>query len=233
MSERFTVLLADFLLVACAVIAMIVVIPAASASSNKIRPGWRAWVWPLVFLSLALSTFCSAFSSLQRFSVPNPLIQLAGLLLGLTLHWIILSAVYRIVNKTGSTIAPFVWLGYGIFTAIFLLTNNFVAVTVYELICAIIVGVVYISVFARDRDLAADALPILIGLALNVLGAFVNSFSFSFTLVVVPLNNEIIFHLMQAIGVIYFMRGSNISYSVKYAAQRRLERERELLSTKN
>ena len=232
MSLRTTTFITDFIVAGCAILALIVVIPAASAASNRIRPGWRAWVWPLVFLSLAGSSICGGFATLAKDNEDAPLVQVTNLLLGLTLHWIILNSFYRVLPDTvARLIAPSVWLGYAIFVVARLFSNSFLAVTIYEIICGAIVAMAYIAAYAKDRDRAADAIPILIGLSLTVLGVLLNTFPFSFDLIILSISNAILFHLLQAVGVIFFMLGGNSSYSVKYAAERRRERERELIQS--
>jgi hypothetical protein len=226
MSEKATNVTTGFLLTGCAILALLIVIPAASAAANRIKPGWRAWVWPLVFLSLAASTLLETIGILRGDPRSGVLGQLNVLLLGLTLHWIILNSFYRALgDRPARTIAPFVWLGYALFVVAQLISGQYLSVLIYEILCAAVLAVVYFPLFVKDRDLSADSQPILIGLVLSVLAALVRGIEFSADLVLLVLTNTAVFHLVQGIGVIFFMIGGNSSYNVKYAAQRRRERE--------
>ncbi|MEI7554014.1 hypothetical protein [Candidatus Chlorohelix sp.] len=227
MSERTSTYLTSFLVAGCAILALLVVIPAASAAANRIKPGWRAWVWPLVFLSMSVASICDSVVAMKDYSRSDLLGQITVLFLGLTLHWIILNSFYRWQGDIiARVIAPFVWVAFALFVAAQLLSASFFSLIAYEIICAVIITLVYFPLYVKDRDLATDALPILAGLALNVIGAFFNSFDFKINFGLATINNIVIFHLFQAVGIILFLIGGNNSYTVKYAAQRRRERER-------
>jgi hypothetical protein len=129
------------------------------------------------------------------------------------------------VRTSAWRLAIVVWLAFGGFTSATLLTNFVFVLATYEGLCAISLYIMYGLVYVREQERAADALPIFIASTLVVVAAFVNAFSFEFDLGLIVFNQSVFYHLLQAVAVIFFLKAGFHFYTLKYAEQRRQERE--------
>jgi hypothetical protein len=216
-----------YLLVVVAAIALFLIIPAASASAHRLKPAWRAWVWPLVFGSLALTSGCGATATALGIQDYNsPLWKVVKVLASLSFTFLALNTLYRAIPETvARRFAPFLWLLYLLFVFTVIITNSFLPVLLYNLTCSILVFVVYTILYARDRDRATDAFSLMIGTGLIILADLVASFDFTVSLGTFTFTQLLPLNLLVGIALIFFLKGASASYSVKYDKQRSHDRK--------
>ena len=221
-----------YLLTLVATVLLLLIIPAASAAARRLKPAWRAWVWPLVFAGLALTSLCGATATaLDNQDYDSPLWKAAKLLAGLSFTFLTLNTIYRAVPEAvAKRFAPLVVVIYGIFAIGVLAVSSFLPVLIYDAVCSVLVFLVYSTLYAQDRDRNRDALPIMIGTGLILLADLSASFEFNLSIGAFTLTQLIPFNLLVIVALIFFFRGASASYSVKYDRQRSQEREKALSS---
>lgn len=226
MSERTLTYGSGFLLALVAGVFLFLVVPAASAAAHRLKPAWRAWVWPLVFGGLALTSLCAASAALLDVQdMRDPLWKGVNLLAGLSFTFLALNAIYRAIPDTvARRFAPLVWGVYLIFGITVLAYDSFAVVLIYDSICAVLVFIVYSTLYARDRDRAADAVPIMTGTSFLLLADLIASFPFNVSVGPFSFNQLFPFNLLETISLYFFYKGASASYSVKYDMQRTRER---------
>lgn len=222
MDERTAIILSNYILGACATLTLFLILPAASAAAHRLHPGWRAWVFPWAFVSLIIV----AILNISNLQVTNsyPLDKLAILTTGLSLNFFVLNALYRALIVKAWRLAMLVWLAYLLFLGAVFLFNSVLVLTVYEVLCATVLFVLYGSVFVREHEKAADVLPIFIGTGIIVLAVAINSFVFAFSLGFIVISQAFLYHILQSISLFFFLKGGFHFYNIKYAEQRNMER---------
>ncbi|MEI6047018.1 MAG: hypothetical protein WCS37_21935 [Chloroflexota bacterium] len=223
--------LTGYLLVFVSLLALLLVIPEASAASNRFKPGWRAWVWPLGFLGLLLKNSSEATAGLQRMDNTSLLWQLGDLAACFSLTMLVLNSVYRVLNDTRAhrfTLSA--WVAYLLFALALFWFNSFPIVLIYEVLSGVGLTIFYGILYFQQRDRAADAPPVVAGVSLLVLSALLSLFTFQLDLGFLAFNQAVIAHLIQIGSLFFLYKGASNSYSVKYAAQRRLERSQPILN---
>jgi hypothetical protein len=226
MSESAATLVSGYLLALVALVLLLLIIPAASAASRRLKPGWRAWMWPLIFAGMALASLCAATAAAQNIQDTNAFIwKLDNFLAGVSFTFLALHTLYRAVpEKLARRFAPLIWAVYLVFTMGVMLVPSFVPVLIYDAACAVLVFLVHSTLYARDRDRAADALPIIIGTGLILVADLIASFGFLVSLGPLSFNQLFPFNLLVLVGLIFFFKGASASYGVKYDMQRSRER---------
>jgi hypothetical protein len=226
MSERAATLGSGYLLALVALVLLLLIIPAASAAGHRLKPGWRAWMWPLFFAGITIASLCATTAAAQNITDTEAFIwKLNNFLAGSSFTFLALHTLYRAVPELmARRFAPLVWLVYLIFAMGVLLVPSFVPVLIYDAACAVLVFIVHSTLYARDRDRAADALPIMIGTGVILLADLVASFGFAVNLGFLQFNQLFPFNLLSLIGLIFFFRGASASYGVKYDMERSRER---------
>ncbi len=226
MSEAATTYTSGFLLALVATILMLLIVPAASAASRRLKPGWRAWVWPLIFAGLALTSLSSALAAMLNIEDTSLfLVRAVYLLAGMSFTFLTVNALYRAVPEAvARRFSPLLWAVYLLFTISALVVNSFVTLLVYDAVCSVLVFLVYSTLYARDRDQAADAIPIMVGTGLILVADLVASFVFRTQIGPVVFNELLLFNLLEIIALVFFFRGASASYGVKYDLQRHHER---------
>jgi hypothetical protein len=226
MSERAATLVSGYLLALVALVLMFLIIPAASAAGRRLKPGWRAWMWPLIFAGMGLATLCAALATSQNIEDTNDFLwKLDNFLAGVSFSFLALHTLYRAApEKVARRFAPLVWIVYLLFTMGVLLVPSFVPVFIYDAACAVLVFLAHSTLYARDRDRAADALPIMIGTGLILVADLVASFGFVVDLGPIHFDQLLPFNVLVLVGLIFFFKGASNSYGVKYDMQRSRER---------
>lgn len=226
MSEAGATLISGYLLALVALVLMLLIIPAASAAGRRMKPGWRAWMWPLIFAGMAVASLCGATAAAQNITDTNAFIwKLDNFLAGVSFTFLALHTLYRAVPEMmARRFAPLIWMVYLIFTMGVLLVPSFVPVLIYDAVCAVLVFLVHSTLYARDRDRAADALPIMIGTGLILVADLIASFGFSVGLGFFNFNQLFPFNILVLVGLVFFFKGASNSYGVKYDMQRSRER---------
>ncbi len=226
MSELAPTYSSGYVLALVAGILLFLIIPAASAAARWMKPAWRAWTWPLVFGGLALTSLCGATAAALDIQDNSAwLWKLTKLLAGLSFTFLTLNTLYRAIPDTvARRFSPLVWVVYLLFAVGVILSNSFLSVFIYDAVCSVLVFIVYSTLYAQKRDRAADALPIMIGTGLILLGDLVASFEFSWEVGPFTINQLFPFNLLSIAALIFFFRGASASYSVKYDMQRSEER---------
>ncbi len=226
MSERAAALTSGYLLALVALGLMFLIIPAASAAGRRLKPGWRAWMWPLIFAGMALATLCATLATSQNIEDTNNFLwKLDNFLAGVSFSFLALHTLYRAApDLVARRFAPLVWIVYLVFTMGVLMVPSFLPVLLYDAACAVLVFLAHSTLYARDRDRAADALPIIIGTGLILVADLVASFGFVVDLGPLHFNQLLPFNVLVIIGLIFFFRGASASYGVKYDMQRSRER---------
>jgi hypothetical protein len=233
MSVYTATYLTGYVLVFFSLLALLLVIPEASAASNRFNPGWRAWVWPLSFLGLLVKNLSEATAALQKMDSTSLLWQLGDLAACFSLTMLVLNSVYRVLDgKQAYHFNLLSWLVYSFFVVAILWFNSFPVPLIYEVLCGIGLTVFYILLYLQQRDRAADAPPTTAGVSLLVLSALLYLFSFQLDLVFIAFNQAVLAHFVQIAALIFLYKGASNSYSVKYAAQRRQERSQPVLNRK-
>lgn len=226
MTERTATLASGYLLALVALVLMFLIIPAASTAGRRLKPGWRAWMWPLIFVGMALATLCAALATSQNIEDNGSFLwKLDNFLAGVSFSFLALHTLYRAApDVLARRFAPLVWIVYLVFTMGVLLVPSFVPVLIYDAACAVLVFLAHSTLYARDRDRAADALPIMIGTGLILVADLVASFGFVIDLGPLRFNQLLPFNILVIVGLIFFFRGASASYGVKYDMQRSRER---------
>jgi hypothetical protein len=226
MSERAATLVSGYLLALVALVLMLLIIPAASAAGRRLKPGWRAWVWPVIFAGMTIASLCATTAVAQNIVDRNAFIwKLDNFLNGATFTFLALQTLYRAVPETmARRFAPLIWAVYLVFMIGVLMVPSFVPVLIYDAVCAVLVFLVHSTLYARDRDRAADALPIMIGTGFILVAALIASFVFTVNLGPLNFNQLLPFNLLVVVGLVFFFKGASASYGVKYDMQRSRER---------
>jgi hypothetical protein len=226
MTERSFAYGSGYLLALVAAVLLLLIIPAASASARRLKPAWRAWVWPLVFAGLALTSLSGAVASMLNIEDNTAFLwKGATLFAGLSFTFLTLNALYRAIPDTlARRFAPLVWAVCLIFGIGVLMVNSFIPVLIYDAVCSVLVFLVYSTLYARDRDRAADAKPIMVGTAMILLSDLIASFEFTVQLGPVRFDQLLPFNVLEVIALVFFYIGASASYSVKYDLQRSRER---------
>jgi hypothetical protein len=228
LNEQTVSCISDFVLTGYALIALLIVIPAASASAQQIKPAWRAWVWPLAFVSIAVANLGAALHNLFGEAETASWLILHYVLLGLALTLIVLNAVYRmIVQHTALYFAPFIWLGYFSYIMAVLTFGSSRPATFLAFggLAALVLLSIYSTIFVQEHERASDAVPALIAATLTIFAAILGNFSFSFDWGWLSFNQELVVNIVQLPAFIFFLATANNGYTVKYALQRRQQRE--------
>ncbi len=226
MSEPVAIYISGYLLAVVAGVLLLLIVPAASAAARRLKPAWRAWVWPLVFAGLALTSLCSSLATMWDIRDTSAVLwKASNLLAGLSFTFLTLNTLYRAIPDTvARRFAPLIWAVYLLFAMGVLLFNSFLPVLIYDAVCSVLVFIVYSTLYARDRDRAADAIPIMIGTGLILVADLIASFEFSVSVGSFAFNQLFPFNLLQIVALVFFLRGASASYSVKYDMQRSRER---------
>lgn len=232
MSQQLSSSITDFLLAGCSLLALIIIIPAASASAQQIKPGWRAWVWPLAFASIFGSGLVAGLNTTVQNQPSLSWQEASEFLFGLALTLMVLNSIYRVsTNRNGWYFAPFVWLGYAAYLGSVVCLNSDCgwATLTYTSLAAITLIGVYAYLFVQERERAADAVPSLIAAALVVVSGIFYTVSFSVNGGFLNFNQNLPLHLLEVVALFFFLSSSGKGYVVKYALQRRIEREKILV----
>ncbi len=226
MTDQASTYISGYFLALEAAVLLFLIIPAASAAARRLKPAWRAWVWPLIFGGLALTSVCSATASILNITdTREPLWKAVNLLAGLSFTFLTLNTLYRAVPEAvARSFAPLVWVVYLVFAIGVLAVASFVPVLIYDAVCSVLVFLFYSSLFARDRDRATDALPVMFGTGLILLADLVASFTFVVRLGPLSFDQLLPFNLLEIVALVLFFQGASASYSVKYDMQRSRER---------
>lgn len=228
----------SFILAGCALLTLIVIIPAASASAQQLKPGWRAWVWPLAFAFFVLGSLSAGLSLALDLHNSSGVAWWGGvrdLLLGAALTLIVLNAVYRfLARRSALYFAPFIWLGYLIYVmAIFTLNDHrALAFWLFTGVCALLLIGIYASLYAQERERASDAIPTMIAAVLTTLADVVSSLNFSVHWGWLAFDQAGPAHLVQIAAIFFFLKAASNGYVVKYALHRRQQREHLLVEAK-
>lgn len=217
--------LTGYVLLFCTLLSLLLVIPAASAASNKLKPGWRAWVWPLAFLGLLVKNSTETAALSDKLDGTSLVWQIGDLAVCFSLTMLVLNSVHRTLDDSGATrFSLIAWLLYFLFAIAITWLGFLPGLLIYETLCTIGLTVFYAMLYLQQRNRAPDAPLVMAGVVLLLVGAIFRSLSFNFLVGPLVLDQLILAHLIE-IGAIYFLlRGATNSYSVKYAAQRRRER---------
>ncbi|HEX2911235.1 MAG TPA: hypothetical protein VH186_10535 [Chloroflexia bacterium] len=226
MSESATISGSGFFLTLAAFIMLLLIVPAASAAGRRIKPGWRAWVWPLFFGCLALtglfSSLAAAFSTDNLASLSWKIVNLMA---GLSFTFLTLNTLYRAFSdELARRLAPLIWVVYLVFAIAVLAFTSFVPVLVYDAVCSILVFLTHSTLYAHNRDRNIDARHIMVGTGLILLADLVASFQFNFSFGPLSFNQLLPYDLLQIAALIFFYMGASASYSLKYDKQRSQER---------
>jgi hypothetical protein len=226
MSEQFIVMLSGFLAMGVAVVMLLLIVPAASASARQLKPGWRSAIWTLVFGTASLASLSGTLIFAQFGPNGNALaLSLFELLAGLFFTFLTLEAVYRAIPDHPILRYTFaVWITYGLFAIAVALTDSFLPVLFYDMVCAILVFSVYGYLYARQRDRASDAPPIMVGIGFVLAADLIAVFAFRVDLGIAVVNQLALYNLLMAVSYILFFKGASASYSVKYDQHRSRER---------
>lgn len=225
--------LSGYLLVFFSLLALLLVIPEASAASHRIKPGWRAWVWPLAFLGLLVKNATESTALLQKVDTSSLLWQFGDLAACFSVTMLVLHSVHRVLDYTGAhRVTLIAWGIYFLFALAIFALSSVPVLLIYEVLCTVGLAVFYSMLYLRQRDRAADAPPALVGVSLLLLSALLNVFTFEISLQLITLNEVVVGHLVQVVAIFYLYKGASNSYSVKYAAQRRQERSQPILDRK-
>jgi hypothetical protein len=226
MSEQFIVISSGYLAMGVAVVMLLLIVPAASASARQLKPAWRSAIWTLVFGTATLANLSGTLIFAQFGTNGNGLaVSFFELLAGLFFTFLTLEAVYRAIPDHPILRYTFaVWITYGLFAVAVLLTDSFLPVLFYDMACAILVFSVYGYLYARQRDRASDAPPIMVGIGFVLAADLVATFAFRADLGIAVINQLFVYNLLMAVSYILFFKGASASYSVKYNQQRSRER---------
>jgi len=220
-------------LVFCSLLALLLVIPEASAAAHKFKPGWRAWVWPLAFLGLLLKNSTETTATLQKMGSSSFLWQMGDLATSFSLTMLVLNSIYRIINDTKAyRYALVVWLIFFLFVFAIFGLGLVAGLFVYETICAAGICTFYGLLYLQQRNRAADAPPVIAGVALLFLSASLYFIPIGIDLALFMVDQVAIAHVVQIVALFFLYQGASNSYTVKYAAQRRLERNSPTLDPK-
>lgn len=212
-----------YLLALVATLLVFLIVPAASSASRRLKPAWRAGLWPLAFAGIALTGLCAALAA--TLDVKEPFSRLIDLLAGLSFSLLTLNALYRAIHtKLTPRLAPLIGVAYLIFAVFVLIFDSFVTVLIYDSACSVVVFLVYSGLYASYRDRAPDALPIMIGAGLILLADLVASFEFTASLGLLSFNQIFPFNLVLIIALAFLYLGASASYNVGYDLQRSRER---------
>jgi hypothetical protein len=236
LNEQIVSCISDFVLTGYALIALLIVIPAASASAQQIKPAWRAWVWPLAFVSFAIANLGAALNIMFDGAEATSWLTLHYILLGYALTLIALNAIYRmIVQHTALYFAPFIWLGYLSYVMAVLTfgSNRSTAFLVFGGLAALVLLGIYSVIFVQEHERASDAVPALIAAALTVLTAVLGNFPFNFSLGWLSFNQDLVMNIAALFALGFFLATANNGYTVKYALQRRQQRENLLIEVES
>ncbi len=228
--------ISSFVLAGCAILALLIIVPAASASAQQLKPGWRAWVWPLAFMAFGLSSLFAGFGLSFLPADTSGWVLWRDLLLGLGLTLIVLNSVYRLlVRRTAPYFAPFIWCGFGCFATSILAfaTDRAVTLSVFVGVGALILLTVYSGIYMLERERASDAIPALVAAALTSVSDVTNSLNFKLDLGFLSFNQEFATHLLQIPAIFFFLIAANNGYVVKYALHRRQQREHLLVEAES
>jgi hypothetical protein len=224
MDEKTAILVSNYILGGCASLALLLIVPAASAAAHRLQPGWRAWVFPLAFVSLIISVILNIASLQTNLGDNSVLMKLAILTTGLSLTFLVLNALYRALILKAWRLAMAVWLAFAIFAVALALFNSVLVLTFYETACAAVLFALYGSVYVREQEKASDVLPIFIGTGIMVVAVILNSFYFAFSLGFITISQQVLYHIFQSFAVFFFLKAGFLFYNIKYAEQRNLER---------
>ncbi len=225
MSEQVATYLTGFMLVLISLLALLLVIPEASAASNRLKPGWRAWVWPLAFLGWLVKSSTEVVALSQNLNNTSLLWQIGDLAACFALTMLVLNSVYRALDDTGaSRVTLIAWTIYFFFAPVIILLNFLPGLFIYEALCAVGLSVFYILLYLREGSRAADAPYVIAGVGFLLLSAVVQPISFELNLVFVVISQSFLAHLIQIVAIFFLYKGAANSYTVKYLAQRRRER---------
>jgi hypothetical protein len=224
MDEKTAVITSNYVLAGCALIALLLIVPAASAAANRLQPGWRAWVFPLAFFSLLACGILNIVSLQGQLGSYSVLLKLATLATGLSLHFFVLNALYRALIEKAWRLALAVWAVFILFAVAVFFVDSVLVLTFYESACAAVLFALYGSVYVREQEKASDVLPIFIGTVIIVLAVIVNAVSFSLSFGFITINQAFTYYFLQAIAVFFFLKGGFHFYNIKYAEQRNMER---------
>ncbi len=226
MSLSSAVILTSYLQVLFALLALLLVIPQASAASNKIKPGWRAWVWPLVFFGLLVQNGTEATALAQNLDKNSFLWQFGDLAACFSLTMLVLNSVHRVLDNAGAhrfTMAA--WGLYLFFSLAIIGPGLFPGFVIYEVLCAIGLSVFYARLYLKERERAGDAIPVIAGVAFLLIYASFQVLAFNWDFGFLSLNQAIFSHIAGIIALITLFIGASNSYTLKYAAQRRRDRD--------
>ncbi len=227
MSERSLTSGSGYILALVAALLLFLIIPAASAAYRRLRPAWRAWVWPLMFGGLALTSVLASVATMQGIlDTGAPVWKTVNGLAGLSFTFLTLNALYRAVNDgwLARRFAWSIWLAYALFLLAVVAFDSFLTVLIYDAVSSILVFIVHSTLYARDRDRASDARSIMIGTAFILLSDLVASFDFSLVLGPIGFTQLFPSNLLQIMALVFFYLGASASYSIKYDLQRSRER---------
>ena len=226
MSEHSLTSGSGYILALVAGLLLFLIVPAAHAASRRLKPGWRAWVWPLVFGGLALTSLSAVLATMLGVrDATAPIWKVVNGLAGLSFTFLTLNALYRAVeDKTARRFAPLIWLVYGLFMMAVLVVDSFLTVLVYDAVSSILVFLVYSTIYARDRGRANDARSIMIGTAMVLAADIAASFDFNLVLGPFSFNQFLPYNLLEILALVFFYLGAAASYSIKYDLQRSRER---------
>lgn len=232
MNEQISSYVSDFLLAGCSLLALIIIIPATSASAQQIKPGWRAWVWPLAFAAMFGSSLIAGLNTSLEAKASVYWQVVSDFLLGLAVTLIVLNSIYRVSTHRHSWyFAPFVWLGFTSYIGSVAMFNADcgLATLTFTSSYALILIAIYAYLFLQERERAADALPSLMAATLIILSGIFYTVTFSFKPGWLDFNQNLPMHLLEVVAVFFFLSAAGKGYVVKYALQRRIEREKILV----
>ena len=225
MSERILTSGSGYILALVAGLLLFMIIPAASAAAHRLKPAWRAWVWPAMFVGLALTGVIASIASSEGLSQDAFLWKAANVLAGLSFTFLTLNALYRAIGeRLARRWAAGVWLVYFVFLLAVVAFDSSLTVLVYDGVSSILVFIVYSTLYARDRDRALDARAIMIGTGLILVSDLIAAFNFTVPVGPFSLNELFPANLLAVVAMLFFYMGASASYSIKYDLQRSQER---------
>jgi hypothetical protein len=227
MSAHAASYITGFFLAFVTLVALLLVIPEASAASKRLKKTWQAWVWPLTFLGLLVKSVTEAIALLQKQESSSFLWQLGDLAACFALTVLVLNSVYRALDDTGAhRITLVAWILYFLFALAIFALSTVPVLLIFEVLSAVGLTVFYARLYFQQRERAPDAPPVIIAITLLLFSALLYIFPFNLDLRVIEFNQIVLAHLLQIVATFFLYRGANLSYTVKYVAHRREERKR-------
>ncbi len=217
--------LTGYLLVFFTLLALLLVIPQASAAAHRFKPGWRAWVWPLAFLGLLVKNATEVAGVMQKLESDALLWQIGDLVACFSLTMLVINSVHRVMDNAGAhRFTMLSWFIYFLFALAIFWLNAFPVFLIYEVLCTVGLVVFYAMLYAQQGNRAPDAPPVMAGVSLLLIGTILYLLPFELNLSLISINQSFVAHLIQVVAIVLLYKGASNAYNVKYANQRLHER---------